>query len=950
MLVGVSLFAATTGKIAGRVKDDKGNPVPYARVMIKGTQFGTQSDEQGKFMIINVAPGTYTLVCTAMSYATIEMTGVVIRVDDMKTVNFTLQKSTIKLKGMVVKDKQALVSKGTGSDRQLSSEQLENQVASNLDDVIAVQAGVVQKDGELHVRGGRPNEVNFTVDGMSVSDPVDGGTPLKVDMDAVQDMKVMVGAFTAEYGNAQSGVVNIVTKDGSENYEGKLEFTTDHLINDGKNSDEVKFALGGPVVPFMGSLRKNLTFFLNGSAVWDDSRYQKYYKNNPNEDLRYISNIEYPTYDPYEDRGDFLGFDIGNRNNNTYSINLKTKYSFSASQNLTLAVRGDRSFNHYFSHQWKYALQHYREDTQNQKQFMLTYDNTINTKSNIKVKLSYYEKQSKIYPRGIDKNNYIVMDMSLYNPETANFGYRTLDENADGVYDYGFADGSEWQYTIDNLEDPLSIPNFNAPGTIWANFIDDNTKAVNFRTDYEYQLNEIVGFKSGFEAIKYTIKKNQLTGFLSKNTKRFDDYLNTCTPDTVFVNQDGQTIKYYTAEDYTAAAKASYGTRDGYKAEPWQFAYYLQDKMEWEGMIVNLGVRFDFWYLGNEYKILTDNNTYRVKKFDSDDRFQMMVSPRLGISHPISERDVVHFAYNYQNQLPPMQYVFTSKDTLDAYGSGSVVTVGNPTLEPQITITYEVGLGHQMSEDYSLDVTAYYKNIYNYVSTKKVLSTTEASVAWYNYISQDYGSTRGIDFSLSRRLVNFISGNASYTLAWAKGNNSSTVIQDENTNLREFPLDWDTRHNFNLSLTFRIGKDEEFIVPFTSYILPFDDFSATIGYNIASGAPYTPIDPVTDVVYDTNSKRQDYTSTADLKLTKTVKTGGKTSLRFSFTVENLFKKNNINSVYAKTGSPYYDGADLENDELGYTFPETQYIHDQYTKDPSNYNNERYFIFGVSYNF
>jgi len=297
-----------------------------------------------------------------------------------------------------------------------------------------------------------------------------------------------------------------------------------------------------------------------------------------------------------------------------------------------------------------------------------------------------------------------------------------------------------------------------------------------------------------------------------------------------------------------------------------------------------------------------------------------------------------------------MQYVFTSKDTLDAYGSGSVVTVGNPTLEPQITITYEVGLGHQMSEDYSLDVTAYYKNIYNYVSTKKVLSTTEASVAWYNYISQDYGSTRGIDFSLSRRLVNFISGNASYTLAWAKGNNSSTVIQDENTNLREFPLDWDTRHNFNLSLTFRIGKDEEFIVPFTSYILPFDDFSATIGYNIASGAPYTPIDPVTDVVYDTNSKRQDYTSTADLKLTKTVKTGGKTSLRFSFTVENLFKKNNINSVYAKTGSPYYDGADLENDELGYTFPETQYIHDQYTKDPSNYNNERYFIFGVSYNF
>lgn len=953
MLVSISLFAGTTGKIAGRVKDSNGNPVPYASVQIKGTQFGAQSDEQGKFMIINVAPGTYTIVCNAMSFATVEMTNVRVNVDEVKSINFSLQKKTIKMGGMVVKAKAETVSKKTDSSHSISSEQLESSTATSIDDVIATQAGTVQGDDGLHVRGGRPNEVNFTVDGMSVSDPVDGGTPLKVDMDAVQDMKVMVGGFTAEYGNAQSGVVNIVTKDGSENYEGKIEFTTDHLINDGKNSDEVKFALGGPVLPFLSStIRQKFTFFLNGTSVWDDSRYRDYYKNNPNQDLLYVSNTAYDSYDPYSNRDEILGFEIGNRNNNNYTINLKTKYAFSASQNLTVAFRGDRSYNNYFSHQWKYALQHYREDTQNQKQLMVTYDNTMSSQSNLKVKLSYYEKNSIINPKGINKNNYIVKDLSLYSPETASYGYKTLDENGDNVYDEGFNDASAWQYTIDGVEDAQNIPNFYAPGYIWDNFIDDNTKAVNLRADYEYQLNEIIGFKTGFEAIKYTIKKNQLTGFLTRDFKRFTDYLNTCTPDTEFINQDGATIKYYSADDYTTAAKASYGTRDGYKAEPWQFAYYLQDKMEWEGMIVNLGVRFDFWYLGSEYKILEDNNTYRTKKFNSDDRFQMMVSPRLGISHPISETDVVHFAYNYQNQLPPMQYVFTSKDTLDAYGSGSTVTVGNPTLEPQITITYEVGLGHQLSEDYSMDITAYYKNIYNYVSTEKELSTTEASVAWYNYISQDYGSTRGIDISLNRRMFNFVSGSASYSLAWAQGNNSATVIQDETTNLREFPLDWDTRHTFNLNLTFRIEKDEEFIVPFTDFVLPsyMDDFSASLGYSLASGQPYTPIDPVTLKEYDTNSKRMDYTSTADLKLTKKITTGAKSFVRLNFSIENLFKMNNINSVYPKTGSPYYDGADLEDNNQGYTFEETQYIHDQYTNNPANYNNERYFIFGISYNF
>ncbi len=953
LLVSVSLFSATTGKLAGRVKDDKGNNVPYANVILKGTTIGAMTDEQGKFMIINIPPGTYTVVCQLMGYAPYEMTGVRINVDETRTVNISLSKKTLQMKEVIVVAKEEMVERGrAGTSKNISADQISDIAVSDISGVIAMQAGVTQKDGQLFVRGGRANEVNFTVDGMSVSDPVDGGSALSVDMDAVADMKVITGGLTAEYGNAQSGMVNIVSKDGSSQYEGKIEGTTDHLFQDASNMDEVKFAIGGPMIPFgFDSLKDKLTFFLNGAGAWTDGRFREFFKNNPNQDLRYITSVAYDTYDPYSERDELLGFQISNRNYNDYNVNLKTKYVISPTQNVSLAIRGDRSYYTPFSHSWKYALQHYFESETNQRQIMLTYDLTIGTKSNLKVKLSQFEKTTYQNPRGIDKENYIWQDNSNYNPSLGLLGYSSVDNNGDGIFDYGFNESSSWAYSIDGLDDPVAITGFRAPGSIWDNFIDDKTATLNLRADYEYQMNEIIGFKTGFELIKHKIEKNQLLGFLTTDMNRFRNYLSVYgdTASTV-VDEDGNTIVYYTAESYTDAAKASSGSRDGYKAEPYQFAYYLQDKMEWEGMIVNAGVRLDLWYLGSEYSILKDDNTYRKRKFDSDDRLQMMVSPRLGISHPISDRDVVHFAYNYQNQLPPMRYIFTSKDTSDAYSSGSAVTVGNPALEPQITITYEVGLQHQISEDYVGTITAYYKNFYNYVSTKKQLSASEASVFWYNYISEDYGSARGIDLSLSRRMYNFISADASYSLAWAQGNNSSTVVQDENTNLREFPLDWDVRHNFNFSVTFKIDKGEEFFVPYTSYILPLDDFSASINYNIASGNPYTPADPVSGTSLETNSKRMDYTSNADLKLSKRIFVSEKAFFRMNFTVENLFKKNNVNNVYPRTGSPYYDGADLTDATQGYTFEETQYIHDLITKDPSNTNNNRNYIFGISFNF
>lgn len=996
MLLGTAfLNAATTGRLAVRVRDGQGRAVEFVNIVVmQGTQriTGGQTNAKGTAIIINIPPGLYTVKFSLIGYEEVIVRDVRIQVDQTANLSPILNRAGVRLSSVVVQATEDKVERDrVGSAKQIEMDRMSDTAVSDIAGIISLQAGVTNIGGELHIRGGRANEVNYTVDGMSVSDPVDGGATLQVDTDAISDMKVMTGGFPAEYGNAQSGVVNIVTKDGDPFFSGKLEYQTDRFHSENRNSDVVKFAIGGPVVPF-GSpeLKERFTFYLNGAGEWLDGRMKDYYISDPNNDFylngRSLLDAEFSPYNPYEGRGNFLGADIGNRNYNAYNVNLKSKYVLSPGQHVTFAARGDRSYNKPFSYAWRFADQHYAEDETTQKQFITTYDHVFNSSMNLKVKASYYQKDSYTGPKGIDRDNYFYWVIDPNSPPAnyalmvgqENYGYSTVDFNDDGVFDFGFNPASDWVYSLQGMELPRNISGFVAPGTIYPNYVDDTTSTISARGDFEWQINETHLAKTGLEIIKHNIKKDQLQSFLTIYEDRRQNYLRGIfdirqydfadyqayingtgsLPDALYdiiPKEDVPTttadlVAVYKPIHYFNAAKAAAGKRDGYQADPWQMAYYLQDKMEWQGMIVNAGLRFDFWYLGKEYSIAQDNGTFSPRSFDSSDRFQMMVSPRLGVSHPITERDVLRFAYNYQNQLPQMQYIFTSKTPQDANLQGAI-NVGNPSLEPQITVTYEVGLSHQLSDDYVIDMTAYYKNLYNYVSTKKERKLGEESIVWYKFISEDYGSARGIDMQLEKLLSNFNTWSIAYSLAWAQGNNSYTVIQDEATNLREFPLDWDVRHNMSVNYTFRIGRGEEFFIPFTDLILPMDDFVANFTWSYASGSPYTPQSMEGNNNFlDTNSKRKAASHSANLRLTKGIRLPSKTSMRVYLEVENIFKKTNINSVYAKTGSPYDNGENLEDTQLGYVFPEVEYTHGMSVNDPSNINDFRGITFGVIFNF
>lgn len=974
-----AIYAQTTGRLAGRVRDNDGNPVEYANVILLGTDplLGAQTREDGTYILINIPVGSYDVQAQQIGFRPTTVTGQRINVNETATLNITMVRDAVEIEGLTFTAARELVrADGTSSSRSITQESIENIAVESVEGIIALQAGTSQVGGNLHIRGGRANEVVYTIDGMSVSDPVDGGSAMSIDRNAIADMTVMTGGFTAEFGNAQSGIVNIVTRDGTSEYSGSVEFISDHIFDDGSNRDEIKMTLGGPVLgPAFEKLRGRFTFFFNAAAQWHDSRYREYYIADPWDTFKGLRGRpeEYPVYDPYEGRDRFWIFDLGDRNYNSYNANLKFTYRHSPSQTFSFSARTDIAKNYPFSWSWRYALEHYAEVEEDMRQYMFTYDRMFNPQTNFNLKGSFFRKKVNQGPRGIDRRDFYRAEPGWeYDPDRWETGFEGVDFliGGDGLIDRDYTDPDvaaayinpdNWYYRVQGRENPLPITGFVSPGSFWSSFIDDETTTISIRGDLEYQYDMANNIKTGFEITRHNIIKDRWVnphGYRANYNKYLEWLEKYGTIQDVIVDTTeagGEDIIVYTLEDRLEALYRTAGRRDGYEATPYQGAFYLQDRLQFEGMIANIGVRLDFWYLGDDYIKMADGEREQAKwdEWESDEdirKMRVMVSPRVVVSHPISERAVLHFAYNYQNQLPPMQYIFTSVDRNDAIELGGVV--GNPNLEPQITVTYEVGLQRQLGEDYVIDLTGYFKNIYNYVSIRRVPweHPEHGDIEYLQYYSEDYGSARGIDFTLQKMLSNFIAGSISYSLAWAQGNHSGLTVKDETTgNLREFALNWDQRHSADLNFEFRIGRDEEWYVPFTDFRFPLNDLSLNFVYSIASGTPYTPISEEGNQELDTNSRSKPTTQNANLRFTKNFRFGRRNNLRFWISINNLFNHENILSVHRRTGRHDWDGADLtESHRPDYVDPIILHNYLQGIQNPSMVGTGRRIVTGLTF--
>jgi outer membrane receptor protein involved in Fe transport len=348
------------------------------------------------------------------------------------------------------------------------------------------------------------------------------------------------------------------------------------------------------------------------------------------------------------------------------------------------------------------------------------------------------------------------------------------------------------------------------------------------------------------------------------------------------------------------------GVRDFYNYKPWEGAAYVQDKMEFQGLIVNAGLRIDF--IIHDKKAIDE---FRARLLRDEpgallaQRGTYRVSPRLGISHPITEQAKLYFNYGHFYQAQSFQYFY--KSATANFNSNS--TIGNPNLEYEKTIQYELGVNTQVSTDVVIDVSGYYKDQYDLIST-----TDER---WKNltldrYVNLDYGRMRGFELSIEKRPSNHYALTFNYDFSFAFGKasdqhaNLQARLQNIPYNYDEHPLNWDETHKINAYATILYDKNDH--PKLLGLVLP-DDWMTTLQWEFGSGLPYTPSKYTTGIdnanLILPNSARLPWHERTTLKFEKyytlNVKKG--TKFIFGITINNLFNKSNVQSLYPETGSP-----------------------------------------------
>ncbi len=796
------IFAGTTGKLTGKVTDAaNGEPLIGVNVIILGTNLGAATDLDGNYTLLNIPPGVYEVKFSSIGYNSVTIQNVKIIVDQTTNLNMQLSSTSIEIDEIVVSASTPLVQKDlTSSISVMTRNEIEALPVSSFTDLLSMQAGVVGSGSGLHIRGGRSNEVAYMIDGMYVQDPLLGGLATQINNDAIQEMSLLSGTFNAEYGNALSGVVNIVTRDGSDKFAGKFEVRTSEFgVERYADLHELRYngSISGPL------FSNGIKFFLSGEQ---------------------------------DKRGSYLPFGY----NKEQTMFGKLTFNLIPKVRMILSNRASFGKRQGYSHTYKYIPHLYAKTETESYQSMLGATHTISNNFFYDFKVSYF---NQAYFRGFDR------DTSKYIPET-DFEYVTTIENGRDYRDF---------YIKAN---PTGLT-------------DSRTATADAKLDVTWQLGKINEVRFGGQFKKHWLKLFSVDGIKRPINLQYIDNYNT--------------------------------------DKPFEIAGYIQDKIEFTSLVVNLGLRLDY---------MNSNVSFRQNPLDPNSfvkaKAKSQISPRVGIAHPISDRTKLHFSYGHFFQNPDYRYLFE--------GAEYKLTVrepifGQPDLDAQRTVAYEVGLSHQMTDRMAVNVTAYYKDITGLIGTRYYFPYVDGRFTGYTlYINEDYANVKGFEVNLDIRPDNYFSGGLSYTYSVAKGSASSETEQypgtSESTLL--YYLDFDKTHLLNASATFTVPKDEG---PELFGNKIFQNIDLSLIFRLSSGYPYTPAGRDVGFVIK-NSLRMPSTSTFDLELGKEFRAVIGTRLRIFAEVLNLFNSKNIIYVYPDTGDPDYTLVGMRSKE--------------YMQDPSNY--------------
>ncbi len=925
LLISSSLLAQQTGTLSGTVKDaSTGEALPGVNVIIKGTYYGAATDINGKYSIKNINSGTYNIDISLIGYKTFQYTGIEIQTNKVTELDANLEETVLTLDQdvVVIGDKPLLNPEETQSKKTISKDEIDALIVENIQNIVTQQSGVVTSDNEVHIRGGRAYESAFLLDGVSVQDPIAGtGFGLQLSASAIQEVEVITGGFNAEFGQATSGIVNVKTREGSDKYSGSVSYKTDHIGNNPTsyhifNVDVLEANLSGPepitsyFLPGIGlDIPGEITFFANFYGGFSDGITQGYYK--PTAKQLYSSTFGGTRFAPRAENNWFWLAKL------SYAVTptLKFNYSFNQSVNINQNSQSLQSNLEYVepSPGYQYTFQNILDNantfTHNNIYHNFALTHTLNSKTYYEVKMNYFFTHLRADANGLYWNQYnepkdiVTFPIEYYNTNHDTIGVIP----GDGLWDVG----NPYTWHDHYLEE------YSLRGDV-TSFFDEKNK-----------------FKAGF--------------------------------DMSF--QEMQVIDIY------KPWVGEFGlNNDVYKVHPAVGSFYAQDNINFGGMILNFGLRIDYWFPGKyvddavkDTNVVTIPQEIRDRYYQDtfgwfgDRRFKARLSPRLGISHPVSDYQTLFFSYGHFSKWPKPQFVYAKLSPLNA--QSSFQKFGNPDLNPETTVAYELGLKTQFTQNDVLTVTAYYKDIFDYVSTRTALikSARFAAQSFITYVNTDYARSRGLEVEFKKRIGKWFNGTASFAYAIVTGKSSSVdegvlVLRgDLQESIKEEFLSWDRPITASVSANFYAEPGS---FGFGKNLI--DDWSLYFRAFYESGKRYTPA-VFTGFIDQNGRKEYEYVQDErygnigdnwfymDVNFEKYFELSG---LQFSLFVEvnNLFDTDNSSIINPVTGKAYEYGDDVPGSWNDPRYPDVQAPITAYPFNPARYLTRRNMKFGVTFKF
>lgn len=749
-------YAATSGKIAGKViSAGTGEPLPGANVMIEGTSIGAATDAEGDYYILNVTSGRYNVKVSMMGYKPVIQTEVNVSINHTTPVNFQMEETVIDVgeSVIVVAHRPSVEVDKTSSRHVVESREIAVRPIAQLSDLLTSIPGIdYNAGGELTVRMGTLDQVAFMIDGMRARNPLNSQPYFNVNLMAIQELEIITGGYDAEYGEAQSGIFNIITKEGADHYTGSLEF---------------RWTPPG--------------LYHWGTALYDYSS-ERYWENTHARHQQWW--IDYPD----------MWVDFEGKKGNDPQCNMTPEKAYE---------------NYMNTHQ---PMTDYTDRRGYQGEFALGGPTPFND-------LSFFVSGRYRTAPPITGNSYRKMGSWL--DGTAKLIYK-IDGNKRIMFSSFYnvtniSHGMEWMQLEGGYANKYAYWDFAGYPEQWRNgqtlkFVHN----VKQNTFYELRLSRVFNYESqGFfpeedtadwnetDITKDLIRAYDSTGFSILNA--FNNVIGLHTVGYFYQKEDYNTdwtlsgkittqlskkwqmrggfgFTYYVFDRYQEAR--SWEAIEDRVYHPYEGNLWWSNKLEFEGLIMNLGLRLDY-YNPNDV-IYTDpydpfdeiaaSEGERDPVPDTRPTYTFgQLSPRIGISHPITDKSVLHFSYGHFFQRASFgdygegentYSILATYATDPEFGSKEPRNLGNRELRPRRTISFELGI-EQDFDFFIADINAFYKD-----KTDEVRSITVIMANNEQYKTSgnsDYGDAKGVEISLRRPLRGYWGGYLTYT--WSTGIN-----------------------------------------------------------------------------------------------------------------------------------------------------------------------------------